>query len=107
MLPSARPLTISWPMRGSVPAFLDRANQLRRLSLVAVNAERMCKVSQRIGLVGYQHALPVLGGGECVANGGFVAADLLDDRFQEIDGVVIGDGEVVGRALIFVLHPFR
>src|SRR5271163_1220058 len=103
MLPSARPLTTSWPMRGSEPAFLDRADQFRRLSLVAVDTERMREIARRIGLVGNQHALPVLGSGERIADRGLVAADLLDDRLEHVNGVVIGDGEVVGRHFVFVL----
>src|ERR1700722_19460326 len=99
MLPSARPLTTSWPMRGSEPAFLDWTGQFRRLALVAIDAERMREVAQRIGLIGDQHAFPIFGGGERITDGRFVAADLFDDRFQEIDGVVIRDGEVVGRDL--------
>src|ERR1700722_18550410 len=104
MLPSARPLTMSWPMRRLESAFLDRADQFGRLPLVAVNSQRMREIARRIGLVGNQHAFPVLGGGERVADRGLVAADLLDDRFEHVDGVVIGDGEVVGRYLVFVLH---
>src|ERR1700722_19126282 len=107
MLPSARPLTTSWPMRKSESAFLDRAGQFRRLSLVTVDAKRVCEIAQRIGLIGNQHALPVLGGSQRVANGRFVATDLLDDRFQHVDGVVIGDGEVVGRHFVFVLYALR
>src|SRR5580692_4489417 len=104
MLPSARPLTTSWPMRELESAFLDRADEFRRLSLVAVDSERMREIARRVGLVGNQHALPVLGGGERVTDRGLVAADLLDDRFEHVDGVVIGDGEVVGRHLVFVLY---
>src|SRR5581483_2106734 len=107
MLPSARPLTTSWPMRKSESAFLDRASQFRRLALVAIDAERMREIAEAICLVGNQHALPVLGRGERVADGRLVAPDFLDDRFQEIDGVVIGDSEVVGRNLEFVLHALR
>src|ERR1700722_17112759 len=102
MLPSARPLMTSWPMRGLESAFLDRANQFRRLSLVAVDSERMCEIARRVGLVGNQDALPVLGRGKRIADRGLVAADLLDDRFEHVDGVVIGDGEVVGRHFVFV-----
>src|SRR5579871_5212573 len=104
MLPSARPLTTSWPMMGSESAFPDRARQFRGLALVAIDAKRMGEIAETICLVGDQHALPVLGRRKRVADRDLVAADLLDDRFEEIDGVVIGDSEVVGRNLELVLH---
>src|ERR1700743_178616 len=97
MLPSARPLTTSWPMRKSESAFLDRPGQFRSLALVAVDTERMREIASPVALVCAQHALPVLGGGECIANGGLVATDFLDDRFEHVDRVIVGDREVVGR----------
>src|SRR5580692_1288977 len=99
MLPSARPLMTSWPMRKSESAFLDGTSQFRRFSLVAVDAKRMCKIAQRIGLIGNQHALPVLGCSERVTNGRLVATDFFDDRFEHVDGVVIRHGEIVGREI--------
>src|SRR5437016_13906509 len=100
MLPSASPLTTSWPIENSVPGFLDRPDQLRRLALVAVDAERMGEIALSIGLVADQQPLPVFGGGERVANRRLVAADLLDDRFQHVDGVVIGHREIVRGHLV-------
>src|SRR5579863_6839041 len=107
MLPSARPLTTSWPMWKSESAFLDRTGQFRRLSLVAIDAERMSEIAQAVGLIRNQHAFPVFGCGERVADRRLVAADFFDDRFQQVDRVVIGDGEIVGRDLVFVLYAFR
>src|SRR5579863_9488771 len=104
MLPSARPLTTSWPMTGSEPVFLDRPDQFRRFALVAIDAKRMRKIAKRIGLISNQHAFPVAGGGERVANGRLVAAHFLDDRFEHVDRVVIRHGEIVGRYFVFVLH---
>src|ERR1700728_969986 len=104
MLPSARPLTTSWPMRRSESAFLDRASQLRCLPLVAIDTKRVCEIAEFVGTVGNQHALPVLGGGKSIADRRLVAADFFDDRFQEVDRVVIRDGKVVGRDLVFLLH---
>src|SRR5258705_11592842 len=102
MLPSARPLTTSWPMKRSVSAFRDRAVQYRRLALVAINAERVREIAVRIRRVTDQHALPVLGGGERIADRRLVAADLFDDRFQHVDGVVIRHREIVGGDFVFV-----
>src|SRR6266478_5058071 len=103
MLPNARPLTTNWPMKRSVSALFDRAGQFRRLALVAIDTKRMCKIALSIGLVGDEHALPVLGGGQRIADRRFVAADLLDDRLQQVDGVVIRNRKVVGRHFVFVL----
>src|SRR5258708_32411760 len=103
MLPSARPLTTSWPMKGSVSAFFDRADQLRRLSLVAIDTKRVGQIALRIGLVGDEHALPVLGGSQRIADRRFIAADLLDDRFQHVDVVVIRRCKIVGGEFVLVL----
>src|SRR5229473_8510102 len=107
MLPSARPLTTSWPMKGSVSALFDRAGEFRRLALVAIDAEYMRKIALSVGLVADEHALPVLGGGQRIADRSFVAAYLLDDRLQQVDGVVIRNRKVVGRHFVFVLDALR
>src|ERR1700730_13675997 len=88
---------------GSVPVLFDRANQFRRLALVAIDAERMGKIALGVGLIADQHALPVLGGGQRIADRRFVAADLLDDRFYHVDSVVIRHREIVGWNFIFIL----
>src|ERR1700688_4227895 len=103
MLPSARPLTTSWPMKGSVSAFFDRADQIWRLALVAIDTKRVGQIALGIGLVGDEHAFPVLGGRQRIADRRFIAANLLDDRFQHIDGVVIRNREIVGGHFIFLL----
>src|SRR4030081_2452405 len=107
MLPSARPLTMSWPMKDLESVFLNRPGKLRCLALVAVDAERVCEVAPRVRLVVDQHALPVFGGRQCVTYRRLVAADFLDDRFQHVHGIVVRDGKIVGWYLVFFLHAFR
>src|ERR1700745_2538521 len=104
MLPSARPLMTSWPMKDLESAFLNRPGKLRCLAFVAVDAERVCEVAPRVRLVVNQHAFPVFGGRQCVTYSRLVAADFFDDRFQHIDGVVVRDGKIVCRYLVFFLH---
>src|ERR1700737_910885 len=107
MLPSARPLTTSWPMKGSVSAFFDRTGQFRYLAFVAIDTERVREIAHCIGLVADQHALPVLGSGERIADRRLVAADFFDDRFQHVDRIVIRHREIVGGHLVFVLYMLR
>src|SRR5260370_8401182 len=95
MLPSARPLTTSWPMQGSVSALFDRAGQFGSLALVAIDAERVREVARFVGLVADQHALKIFGGGERIADRSLVAADFLDDRFQHVHRVVIRPREIL------------
>src|SRR3954453_14080574 len=99
MLPSASPLTTSWPIRRSVAVFPDRPDQFRCFALVAINAEGVSEIARTVGLIADQQALPILGGGKCLANSGFVAADLFDDGLQHVDRVVVRDGKIVGRHL--------
>src|SRR5260221_10136436 len=100
MLPSASPLTTSWPIESSVSGFLDRPDQLGRLALVAVDAERVGEIAGSVGLIADQQALPILGGGNRIADRRLVAADLLDNQFQHVDGVVIRDREIVRGHLV-------
>src|SRR5882757_2285119 len=106
MLPSARPLMTSWPMRDLESAFLNRPGELRCLALVAVDAERVCEVTLRVRLVVDQHAFPALGGRQCVTYRLLAAADFFDDRFQHISVVVVRDSKVVCRYPVFFLHAF-
>src|SRR3981081_1217991 len=105
MLPSARPLTTSCPIRRLESTFLDRSDQFGRLALVAIDAEHVGEVTGGTGLIAYQQALPILCRRQRVADRRLVAADLLDDRLQHVNGIVIGDRAIVTRNVALVLPP--
>jgi hypothetical protein len=64
---------------GSEAAFVEGADELRALALVAIDAERMPEVAPLVGGIGDERALPALHLQQRVANGRAIAADLLDD----------------------------